>query len=161
MAPSPFTTTTTVSAKQRLVCVRGCGEAGTLTRCCRLAESQAGLARKSVAAYRAQQAQQSPEQFGKVAGHDLMKKVPRKLNAEQLISAELPMWKLNAVRLKKLAGASAHSSRKFANWLLTSDLGLSETSYPNLRALLRIMIAVPASSVQSVRPTPVTPSAAA
>ena len=83
-----------------------------------------------------------------------MTPIAAKVDTDAIVrpGGEWAHFKVNAARLKQQAGAEAHTSRKFANWLLTSsEHGLSEASYPNLRMLLRIMIMVPASSVQSVR----------
>ena len=80
--------------------------------------------------------------------------VEAKLDKAALVNSEWPLFKLNAAHFKQQAGTAAQSSRKFANWLLTSEAGLSEASYPNLRILFQIMLTIPASSVQPVRTPP-------
>ena len=114
-------------------------------------EDEAQKAGEALNDYRDRMAEESPEQFGRVASRDLMKSVEATLDCAQLIDSEWPRFKLNAASYKQQAGTAAQSSRKFATWLLTSPLGPSEASYPNLRILLRVMLGIPSSSVQPVR----------
>ena len=117
-------------------------------------EDEAAKAGETLDDYRDRMADASPEQFGKVVGTDFKVLCEAKLDKTALVNTEWPMFKLNAAHLKQQAGTAAQSSRKFANWLLTSEAGLSEASYPNLRILLQIELTIPASSVQPVRTPP-------
>ena len=57
----------------------------------------------------------------------------------------------HAVRLKQAAGPNANTARRFAIWLLGNDVHMPASQFPDLRALLQIMLVIPASSAQSER----------
>ena len=115
-----------------------------------VAEEQAARTKKSVDEYRRLQGEASPEQFSAVKGSDFIVPVDPLLNEEQLIS-QYNSFKQHAVRLKQDAGSNANTARRFAIWLLGNDVHLPAARFPDLRALLQIMLVIPASSAQSER----------
>ena len=114
------------------------------------AEDQATRMRKSVDEYRRLQGEASPEQFSAVAGSDFIVPVDPLLDEGQLIS-QYNSFKQHAVRLKQAAGPNANTARRFAIWLLGNDVHMPASQFPDLRALLQIMLVIPASSAQSER----------
>jgi len=115
-----------------------------------VAEEQATGMKKSVDDYRRLQGEASPEQFSAVKGSDFIVPVEPLLNKAELIS-QYSSFKSHAVRLKQTAGPNANTARRFAIWLLGNDVHMPTSQFPDLRALLQIMLVIPASSAQSER----------